>query len=309
VRGSLDASISPKVSVTVDGGGSLDLDDIAADVRLRAEMSEGRATLRVSVGGDGTSAVELGVVPSARGVETAMRLLEVIARRGRDARAREVLAAEGLAPFRVALASADGFCELPPPAGERKRCGAIGAHRLRDGSLAYGIGLAFGHADATSLRRLIDAARSVGASGMRAAPSRVLLIIGLTPASAPTFATSAGQLGFIARAYDPRRHVITCAGAPVCAAAHIAARAMAPAIAATAAPLLDRSFTIHVSGCAKGCAYPRAAALTVVGTPEGCALIADGSALDIPHAVVSADELPAAIARSARTRTGDSGHV
>ncbi|HWX71973.1 MAG TPA: precorrin-3B synthase, partial [Xanthobacteraceae bacterium] len=103
--------------------------------------------------------------------------------------------------------------------------------------------------------------------------------------------------------------VIACAGAPVCAAAHIAARAMAPAIAATAAPLLDRSFTIHVSGCAKGCAYPRAAALTVVGTPEGCALIADGSALDIPHAVVSADELPAAIARSARTRTGDSGHV
>ena len=180
---------------------------------------------------------------------------------------------------------------------------------MRDGSLAYGVGLAFGHADATSLRRLIEAASGAGASGMRAAPSRVLMIIGLTPASAPTFATSAEQLGFITRAGDPRRHVIACAGAPVCAAAHIAARAMAPAIAATAAPFLDRSFTIHVSGCAKGCAHPRAAALTVVGTPEGCALIADGSARDIPHAVVSADELPAAIARSARARTGDSGHV
>ena len=144
---------------------------------------------------------------------------------------------------------------------------------------------------------------------MRAVPSRALMIIGLTPASAPTFATSAEQLGFITRAGDPRRHVIACAGAPVCTAAHIAARAMAPAIAATAAPFLDGSFTIHVSGCAKGCAHPRAAALTVVGTPEGCALIADGSARDIPHAVVSAEELPAAIARSARARTGDSGHV
>ena len=36
----------------------------------------------------------------------------------------------------------------------------IGVHPLRDGSLACGIGLAFGHADATSLERLIDAARS-----------------------------------------------------------------------------------------------------------------------------------------------------
>ena len=309
VRGSLGASVSPKVSVALDGGGRLSLDEIAADVRLRAEMSNGGAALHVSVAGDGASAVELGVVPPACGIDAAVRLLEVIARRGRDARAREVLATEGLAPFRAALASKVGFCELPPPAQQRKQSKAIGGHRLRDGSLACGIGLAFGHADATLLRRLIDAARSVGASGMRAAPSRALMIIGLTPARAPTFATSAEQLGFITRAGDPRRHVIACAGAPVCAAAHIAARAMAPAIAATAAPFLDGSFTIHVSGCAKGCAHPRAAALTVVGTPEGCALIADGSARDIPHAVVSAEELPAAIARSARARTGDSGHV
>jgi precorrin-3B synthase len=309
VRGSLGASVSPKVSVAIDAGGRLSLDEIAADVRLRAGMSEGRVALRVSVGGDGTTAVEIGVVPPAHGIDAAVRLLEVMARRGRDARAREVLATEGLTPFRAALASKVGFCELPPPAQQRKQSEAIGGHRLRDGSLACGIGLAFGHADATSLRRLIDAARSVGASGMRAAPSRVLMIIGLTPASAPTFATSAEQLGFITRAGDPRRHVIACAGAPVCAAAHIAARAMAPAIAATAAPFLDGAFTIHVSGCAKGCAHPRAAALTVVGTSEGCALIADGSARDIPHAVVSADELPAAIARSARARTGESGHV
>jgi precorrin-3B synthase len=309
VRGSLGASVSPKVSVAIDAGGRLSLDEIAADVRLSAEMSEGRVALRVSVGGDGTTAVEIGVVPPAHGIDAAVRLLEVMARRGRDARAREVLATEGLTPFRAALASKVGFCELPPPAQQRKQSEAIGGHRLRDGSLACGIGLAFGHADATSLRRLIDAARSVGASGMRAAPSRVLMIIGLTPASAPTFATSAEQLGFITRAGDPRRHVIACAGAPVCAAAHIAARAMAPAIAATAAPFLDGAFTIHVSGCAKGCAHPRAAALTVVGTPEGCALIADGSARDIAHTVVSADELPAAIARSARARTGDHGHA
>ena len=60
VRGSLGASVSPKVSVAIDGGGRLSLDEIAADVRLRAEMSEGRAALHVSVAGDGASAVEIG---------------------------------------------------------------------------------------------------------------------------------------------------------------------------------------------------------------------------------------------------------
>jgi len=134
------------------------------------------------------------------------------------------------------------------------------------------------------------------------------MIIGIAPAATSDFAASAEQLGFITRADDPRRYVIACAGAPVCAAAHIAARALAPAIAASAAPFLGRSFTIHVSGCAKGCAHPRPAALTVVGSPEGCGLIANGAARYIPHAVVPADKLPAAVARHARQRTVESGH-
>jgi precorrin-3B synthase len=302
-RESLSAAVSPKVSVIIDGGGSLNLDDIAADMRLRAKMSAGRAEFRISVGGDGASSVEIGSVAPARGVEAAIGLLDVIAQRGRDARAREVLATEGPAPFRAALADGGGSCEAAPSARERRQGEAIGTHRLRDCSLACGVGLAFGHADATSLRRLIEAARSAGASGLRAAPGRMVMVIGLTQARAAAFAASAEHLGFITRANDPRRYVIACAGAPVCAAAHIAARAMAPGIAAAAAPFLGRSFTIHVSGCAKGCAHPRPAALTVVGTPEGCALIHDGSPRGAPYAVVPAHELPAAITGAAHSRT------
>ncbi len=306
--GPLSASVSPKVSVAIDGGGNLSLDEVVADVRLCAEAASGLAALRVSVGGDGTSAAEIGAVLPARAADAAVRLLEAIGQRGRDARARDLLAMEGLAPFRAALVSAGGSCDLPVPGGPKESGDAIGAHQLRDGSLAYGIGLAFGHADASLLRRLIEAARSAGASGVRTAPGRTLMIIGLTPAAAHTFAASAEQLGFITRAGDPRRYVIACAGAPVCAAAHIAARAMAPAIAATAAPFLDRSFTIHVSGCAKGCAHARAAVLTVVGTPEGCALVANGSTRDSPHAIVPEQELPAAIAGCAPRQTVESGH-
>ena len=134
VRGSLGASVSPKVSVAIDGGGRLSLDEIAADVRLRAEMSEGRAALRVGLGGDGTSAVEIGVVPPARGIDAAVRLLEVIARRGRDARAREVLATEGLAPFRAALASQAASASFLPPQEKENRAkpsAAIGCATAR----------------------------------------------------------------------------------------------------------------------------------------------------------------------------------
>jgi precorrin-3B synthase len=173
-------------------------------------------------------------------------------------------------------------------------------HRLRDGSLAYGIGLAFGHADATVLEDLTETAASAGATGMRTAPGRALIVIGLAPDLWSAFAAQAERLGFITRAGDPRRRVIACAGAPICASAFIAARAIAPVIAETAAPLLDDSLTIHLSGCAKGCAHPAPAALAVVGTAEGCALIANGSARDAPFAIVPPDQLPAAIASAVR---------
>jgi len=196
---------------------------------------------------------------------------------------------------------------LPRPT--RRFSEAIGLHRLRDGSLACGIALAFGHADATSLDRLADAAAISGASGVRTAPGRTLFAIGLTPDTAPAFVAAAAQLGFIVRADDPRRSVVACAGAPICAAAHIAARALAPLIANEIAPHRDGTFTVHLSGCAKGCAHASPAALTVVGTPDGCALVADGSARDAPFTLVATNELPVAIAAFARERRQEAAHV
>jgi len=187
----------------------------------------------------------------------------------------------------------------------------IGIHRLRDGSLASGIGLGFGHADAPTLETLIEAARHAGVAGtggIRAAPGRVLMVIGLTSETAPSFVRAAERLGFIVRADDPRLSVVACAGAPVCASAHIAARAMAPLIVAAAAPLVGRGLTVHVSGCAKGCAHPARAALTVVGHAAGCALIAKGRAGDRPHHIVPPSDLSEAIARAARAIAPEAHH-
>ena len=305
----INTRLAPKVSVVIDRAGALSLDTLAADVRLCAEACDGDVVLHASVGGDGASAVELGAVAPAQSVEAAMRMLDVIARHGREARARDVLAAKGATPFREALAGllsptrrrASGDPELNSSRRMNdRRMAPIGIHRLRDGTLASGIGLGFGHADAPTLESLIEAARDAGAAGIRAAPSGVLMVIGLTSATAPSFVRAAERLGFIVRANDPRRSVVACAGAPVCASAHIAARAMAPLIAAAAAPLIRQGLTVYVSGCAKGCAHPARAALTVVGHAAGCALIAKGRAGDRPDHFVPPSDLSEAIARAAR---------
>src|SRR5580704_6462810 len=307
-RNSLTQRLAAKVSVAIDSGGALNLDHIAADVRLRAEVLQNGVAVRLGVGGDHGTASDLGAVSPSDGVAAVTRLLEVLAQRGRNARARDVLAAEGTAVFRSAVEDLL-VVSAPPRLGGNERQEPLGLHRLRDGTFAYGVGLAFGHADAMALQRLTEAAEVAGARGIRAAPGRTLLIVGLTQQAASSFATAAKMLGFIVHADDPRRHVVACAGAPICASANIAARALAPQIAAAAAPHLDGAFKIHVSGCAKGCAHPAPAAFTIVGTSSGCALIAKGMARDAPFKVVATNELPAAVAEIARGIKHKDDHV
>jgi precorrin-3B synthase len=303
----LAVRLSPKISVVLDGGGAVGIDALSADVRLRAARWQGGAVLEVSAGGAAASAMPLGCVAVADGGEAAIRLLDVLAKRGRNARVRDIVIAEGAGPFRSAVA--DLLLRIVAPRIEACRTDPLGFHGLQDGSSAFGIGLAFGHADAASLRDLIQFAERARASALVPAPGRSLIVVGLSSSHAASeFAAAAERLGFIVCADDARRRVVACAGAPFCASGHIATRALAPLIAQTAAPLRDDA-TIHLSGCAKGCAHPQTAALTIVGSPAGCDLIADGSARDAPFAVVAAEELSAAIVKFARARQREARHV
>ena len=319
----LATGLAAKVSIAIDGRGALTLDATPVDVRLVAEAVNGAISLRVTVGGDVASSSQLGYVAVSDTVEVVCRLLDVLAERGRAARTRSVITAEGVAPFQSAVANLllrpDRPRDGPDQAldsrwrgnereGTPLRSGeVIGLHRLRDGSFAKGIGLAFGHADATALEHLAEAAEAAEANGVRTAPGRALLVIGLTEDKAAAFATAAETLGFIVRADDPRRHVVACAGAPICASAHIAARALGPLVAQAAAPSIGNTLQIHISGCAKGCAHPAPASLTIVGASDGCALIVDGCSRDTPMAVVASEELPATIAAYAR-KLREGGH-
>jgi precorrin-3B synthase len=305
-RGSIAAKLAPKVSVIIDGGGVLSLDGVAADIRLHAERIDGAVVLLVSIAGDESNARALGAIAPGDGVAAVGRLLDIVARGGHTSRARDVLATSGIEPFHAAIAGLLQSSAHPRLPDNKQRAEPIGIHRLRDGWLACGIGLAFGHADAATLEQLAATAEAFGAGGMRAA-GRTLMVIGLTNKTAPAFVAAAERQGFIVRADDPRCRVITCAGAPICTSALIAARAIAPAAVATA--VLNPALTVHLSGCAKGCAHSGKAVLTIVGTPVGCAIVANGTVRDAPFAMVATDELPAAIARYASEAKREDSHV
>jgi len=106
----LPGKLAPKVSVAIDGGGALGLDTLSADVRVRAELINGAVGLRLSIGGDEATATLLGTITPSDCTEAVLRLLEVIAQRGCDARARDILAAEEIGSFREALSSCPAMC-------------------------------------------------------------------------------------------------------------------------------------------------------------------------------------------------------
>ena len=207
---------------------------------------------------------------------------------------RDVVCGDGLHAFKSAVA--DMIVDAPAPLA-RPAAQPIGVHLLRSGQFAVGVGLPFGHAESEALQRLVAAAGDGGASGLRTAPGRALLVLGLPADKAQEFGAAAASLGFIVMANDPRRRVIACAGAPICASGEIPARTMAPAIAQAVAALPEAMGIVHVSGCAKGCAHPGQAPIAIIGRAGGCDVFVDG-ALACRMPVADAAERIAGIIRA-----------
>jgi precorrin-3B synthase len=280
-RGIAEAALplAPKVSVLIDGGGRIGLDAIAADIRLRATATSEGARLQVALAGDASTATAIGIIAPDEAVDAVLALLAAIAAKGPEARAADLLPPHGAAAQHV----------TPQPRPE-----AIGLHALEDGAFALGVGLAFGHAHADALLRLIRIADENGARWARPAPDRALVLGPLCEAAVGVAAREAQALGCIVETNDPRRRIVACPGSPSCASGLIAARALAAEIARDV-PLGGEGLAVHVSGCAKGCAHPAAAPLTIVGSEQGCGIVAHGTARATPSIYLDPAELISAL--------------
>jgi precorrin-3B synthase len=295
-------TLAPKVSVVVDGGGPIALDDIAADIRLQAIADDPTPRVFFAAGGDAQAATPLGMVEGPeKAAAVVTDLLAAIAAYGPTARAGDILAREGIAPFLAAagnrLTQADALPARPPAE-------IVGLHRLVKGLCAIGIALPFGQAHALDLIALLRMARANGAAWTATAPQRTLLLGPVGEMTAFSLGTAADTLGFIVDARDARRRVVACAGAPACASGFIRARTLAAAIA-RALPASEDGVVLHVSGCAKGCAHPGPAPLTIVGTEDGCGILHNASARTRPEITLDAEEVVVDALRRLTAETAD----
>ncbi|MGI4745691.1 MAG: precorrin-3B synthase [Janthinobacterium lividum] len=247
-----------KFGFAVDGGGALSLDSLRADITLCAS-------------GDGVWQVEAG---DAASVCTAM---EAPLHAQRLARALLDLPGAPLRPSRqpgsgTMLFEAAGLPCQPTGFVARQSPVAVGPLPAN----AFGIGVPPGRLDAELLQQLAALAEQLGDGTIRLTPWRALVLAGLQPGAEQTLcSTLAGQL---LDPTDPRLRTASCIGAPACPRGSVPA----PKAAFRLGALLPDGVFLHVSGCAKGCAHPGTAPLTLVGHDGHYDLVIDGRAGDAP---------------------------
>jgi precorrin-3B synthase len=228
----------------------------ALDTGRRPVLTEASADIRVERGADGRLILRpdgypLGQPVSDLGLDTITMAQWFVTNGGvTDGRGRmAALIARGTIPPGCTLAPAD---PLPIPAPGLSSDGAL-------------VALAFGQMRAETLQALAALGHEI-----RPTPWRMLLLVGAT--------TLPAIPGLTTDPTDPLLRVTACTGAPGCPQAQGDTRTLAR----TLAPRLTEGQRLHVSGCAKGCAHPAPADMTLTATATGYDVIRNGSASDTP---------------------------
>ncbi|WP_309663848.1 precorrin-3B synthase [Tabrizicola sp.] len=233
-----------KFGFAIDTGPNPVLHDTPADIRLERDMS-GQLILRPDGHALGKAVTEGTAIDAALAL-TRWFLATGGAPEGRGRMAAHLARAD--LPDGFALAAAPPL-PLPLP-------GAVPQGAL--------VAFAFGQMQAATLAGLAALGRD-----LRLTPWRMLLIAGADIApDLPDLITTPD---------DPLLRVTACTGAPGCPQALGPTRDLARMLA----PFVNHS--LHVSGCAKGCAHPGLAPITLVATSSGYNLIRNGTASGAPH--------------------------
>jgi precorrin-3B synthase len=148
------------------------------------------------------------------------------------------------------------------------------------------VGVPFGCLESGQLRVLSEISAE-----LRLSPWRMLFIPAPDHATAEQLVAIARKAGF-AGASDVRMHIQACPGRPACMSAHADTRLDAE-IAARCMEESGFEGTVHLSGCAKGCASSAPADITLVGVPGGYRLMLRAAARDEGGTMLAPSDLPA----------------
>ncbi|PWC39065.1 precorrin-3B synthase [Azospirillum sp. TSO35-2] len=280
--------LPPKFGWLVCGGGLGHLADSSTDVRFDA-LDGGR--FQVSLGGTLAQAAPLGLCRA----EDVADVASALGRAFLDLRAEQpepprrmagLVAAIGVEPFILRLSTP--ISPLPPAFAQTKfalsrqadqrsaesgeRIKVRGTHLMdifggaepphpnllpreeKEISVGKVVAFPFGRLTCATLSALASVCTEI-----RITPWRALLLVDPTADAEAT----ARARGAILSHTDRRLKLTACSGVRGCDVGTTDTHATALAIAERAGPLLDRVRMVHVSGCAKGCAHPGAADVTL----------------------------------------------
>ncbi|MFT8481443.1 MAG: precorrin-3B synthase [Gluconobacter cerinus] len=240
------SALSGKFGWAVDGGGYVPEGTLSADIALQSRP-------------DGWSvvcgAMETGVLDNARAVRAAVvmsRICEENSDLGRPSRDADTAA------FVLAKGGLEGIPCKPQGTRPVSLIGPLPGKVM-------GVGVPFGRCHAKDFKVL---AELTGASRLRVTPWRSVLL----PQQDGTWP------GFITSSVDPLLRVEACIGRSGCAKATADVVETALALASDVPP----GCVLHVSGCIKGCAHPRAADMTLVADDGHYEVVRNGRTTDTP---------------------------
>jgi precorrin-3B synthase len=289
-------ALPSKFGFVIDGSGTLTLAAERADIRLTA-IRNGTNPL-VAIGLDTQAGIDwLGSVSPAAAatvaIETARAFLETTPN-GTQQRMRD-LSAEGFASLRSSMKSRVNPLMVVPEKADGSSDRRVGLLDLGSGRFAVGIAAPFGRVEAAQLEQLAGEMAALGVEEIRLSPWRVLYA-GVASASAGNAVLGAARsIDLITDPDDPLLSIAACPGAPACRSTSLDTRGDARRLAALSSRFGFEG-TIHVSGCAKGCAKSAAADLVLIGAEGKYGIVRDGTAQDRPASSASFSELdPGAI--------------
>ena len=252
-----------KFLFVVDGGGAAGLRNVRADIAVRSTNGAWGIWLDGEPLG---AACEAGLV-----AEAVLGLARhFLANAGAARRMRDFVRSAGSAEL---FQAANLVAYLAPVANTKNDW--IGFQALTGQTGGFALGIPFGQMTADGLRDLAAWSEQFGDAMLRITPWRSVILAGVPIGLAAALRQAA--IGWITDRTDPRLYILACPGQPGCQSATVAARADAELLAT-----LPLQSLVHVSGCAKGCAHPFPAPITLVGQNGTYSLVRNGRANDFP---------------------------
>ncbi len=202
------------------------------------------------------------------------------------------LSDEGLASIRSAIEPRLDALRGNPRNADAPLIKRIGLIELGAGRLAVGIAAPFGRVEADQFQMLAGALATLDVKEIRLSPWRALYAEVPGEQAGQNILAAAASVGLIVNPADPLLQIEACPGARGCQVTSLDTRGDGHRLAGLL-PRFGFTGTIHISGCAKGCAKSGASDLVLVGAEGRYGLVRNGTAQDSPARCFSFSDLAA----------------